>query len=670
MPATTQNIKLRGTFQDDISKPVKSASKKTSGALASMAKKAAVAAAAYVSLRAAINIGREMVSLAAQADSVSKSFDRLAILAGRTADVFLTELREATKGTISDLNLMKKANEAALLGGEALISDLPRLIEIARASAAATGQSFEFLFDSIVLGIGRQSKLILDNLGIIVNVEDANKKYADTLGTTAAALTDAEKKQAFMNAVMESGDRLIRNTGGGADLATDAFDRLDAQSDNLKKTIGNKLLPIMQDLAGSLADAVEATNELVDITESERLDEALEKQGALVREFTEIQKEASRGTAVDTERLKFLAQEIQTVTIEIDNLNKSRRLQIALTEEKQRLDAEERARVKAIEEADPEALIAKAKEELLLTDAQRLEDLKTEIMTAGVEERLELAKKAAELEIKIAKDRADADVEIVRAAGEDKTNITRIVETTVAAIVSDALKGQLNLQKQGAILAIKLLKETIKGFLKAQAAAAIGNILAQPGPIALKAAQIARVSAKFRILQAVVGGVSSAAIGAISAGGLGEGPTAAAAGAAGAAGAGVGAGGGGAFAAGAGAADVAPNAIAVTQRVIGQLQNQIRDLQSRGGGLGRFGFAADIEALRERIASLQAGIAATTTVAADGAAGGGGSLVVNFSVSALDPESVDWDKLMRDNIGPALQSAIGSNAVVVTSVPE
>jgi hypothetical protein len=35
-----------------------------------------------------------------------------------------------------------------------------------------------------------------------VNAEEANKKYADSIGKTVKELTDAEKKQALVNAVV------------------------------------------------------------------------------------------------------------------------------------------------------------------------------------------------------------------------------------------------------------------------------------------------------------------------------------------------------------------------------------------------------------------------------------------------------------------------------------
>ena len=48
------------------------------------------------------------------------------------------------------------------------------MLQIARGAAQATGQSMELMLQSIVTGIGRQSKLMLDNLGILTSAEEAN----------------------------------------------------------------------------------------------------------------------------------------------------------------------------------------------------------------------------------------------------------------------------------------------------------------------------------------------------------------------------------------------------------------------------------------------------------------------------------------------------------------
>jgi hypothetical protein len=113
--------------------------------------------------------------------------------------------------------------------GSALAGAAPKLLEIAKASNKlnpALGDT-AFLYDSISTGIKRASPLILDNLGIVVKVGEANKTYADQLGKTVAALTAEEKQMALLNATIAAGDTLISQVGGNVDSATDSYAQLE-----------------------------------------------------------------------------------------------------------------------------------------------------------------------------------------------------------------------------------------------------------------------------------------------------------------------------------------------------------------------------------------------------------------------------------------------------------
>lgn len=101
----------------------------------------------------------EVSKLAGEADGVQAAFDKLP-----NATRLMLDLKEATGGTVSELDLMKRAVQASNFGIS--MESLPKLLEFAAVRAQQTGQSVDYLVDSIVTGIGRKSPLILDNLGI------------------------------------------------------------------------------------------------------------------------------------------------------------------------------------------------------------------------------------------------------------------------------------------------------------------------------------------------------------------------------------------------------------------------------------------------------------------------------------------------------------------------
>jgi hypothetical protein len=139
----------------------------------------------------------------------------------------LQALRASTNGLISDLDLMKRATSAGNFGIG--VKELGTLLEFAKRRAQETGQSVDYLAESIVMGIGRKSPLILDNLGITaaqlrsklngVSVEMAN------IGDVSKAVGEIAREQLLL-------------MGEGALTASDRLTQLAKKWENLKAKVG------------------------------------------------------------------------------------------------------------------------------------------------------------------------------------------------------------------------------------------------------------------------------------------------------------------------------------------------------------------------------------------------------------------------------------------------
>lgn len=262
MPEEAVVIKLRAEIKDvkksldQLNKKITKSTKKMSSDFKAVGGDIIKNLATALSIKTLGQGIKNLSEMAAKAEGVSDSFELMVESAGLTADVFKKELRDASRGTISDLKLMTKTNQAMILLGKESVGEIPKLIEIARASAKATGESVDFLFDSIVLGLGRSSKMILDNLGIVFSAEKANEKYAKSLDITAAELTDAQKKQAFFNATMKAGEKIIADVGDATNLATDAQGRMNASIENASLKLGKVFLPRWQRFVTLIGDTV------------------------------------------------------------------------------------------------------------------------------------------------------------------------------------------------------------------------------------------------------------------------------------------------------------------------------------------------------------------------------------------------------------------------------
>ena len=149
-----------------------------------MTKAAGMAASFASELGDMVQQGME---LAKQGEGIRIAFERL----GR-GDI-LDGLREATHGTVTDLELMKAAvkfNDFKLP-----IEELGTMLAFAQQKAKDTGQSVDYMVDSIVTGLGRKSLMILDNLGLsATEVKEKMKETGDMTKAVGEIIRDQMAK--------------------------------------------------------------------------------------------------------------------------------------------------------------------------------------------------------------------------------------------------------------------------------------------------------------------------------------------------------------------------------------------------------------------------------------------------------------------------------------------
>jgi len=136
---------------------------------------------------------------AQEIEGVSKGFDVLTKRIGQSSDAMLQRMRPAARGLISDMELMKQANNGIILGLPVTADSMGKLTDAAVKLGTAMGVTADVALESLIVGIGRQSKLWLDNIGIVVDADAAYKKMADSLGVQVGELTEAQRKMAFYN---------------------------------------------------------------------------------------------------------------------------------------------------------------------------------------------------------------------------------------------------------------------------------------------------------------------------------------------------------------------------------------------------------------------------------------------------------------------------------------
>lgn len=146
---------------------------------------AIAAAFAFKNIAGFLNQSAE---IAGKVEGVRKAFDRI------NQPNLLDNLKEATRGTVDELKLMQVAVQAKNF--KIPIDNLATYLQFATQRAKETGESVDYLVQSIVLGIGRKSPLILDNLGIgALEVREEFNKTGD-MAKAVANIIDREMDSA------------------------------------------------------------------------------------------------------------------------------------------------------------------------------------------------------------------------------------------------------------------------------------------------------------------------------------------------------------------------------------------------------------------------------------------------------------------------------------------
>lgn len=228
--------------------------------LVAVGKAIAVVTAAVVTLKKAWDFAEE----GAQLQRLRSSADDLAAHYGANMDSMLESLRQYSMGTISNTDLILSADKAMMLGVSANADQLGQVLQIAALRGRAMGVDTTKAFNDIVTGIGRMSPRILDNLGIVIDADTAYASYAQSIGKTASELTDLEKRQALLSAVLQDGNAMLADAGGLADDNAASYERLRAAFTNYTDEAKIEAASFFGAINNYLTDALNKTTLLIE----------------------------------------------------------------------------------------------------------------------------------------------------------------------------------------------------------------------------------------------------------------------------------------------------------------------------------------------------------------------------------------------------------------------
>lgn len=181
------------------------------------------------------NIGSEMagvvrqsIELSRSAEGIQRAYERL----GR-GDL-MAKLKEETHGTVSELQLMKAAvkfNDFNLP-----VEQLGTMLAFAQQKAQDTGQSVDYMVESIVTGLGRKSLMILDNLGLSASEIKERMKETGDMTTAVADIIRDRMSQA----------------GGYVETAASRAAKANADLEDSMKRLGDTFKPLADSFTSTI----------------------------------------------------------------------------------------------------------------------------------------------------------------------------------------------------------------------------------------------------------------------------------------------------------------------------------------------------------------------------------------------------------------------------------
>lgn len=223
-------VKL-GLKNDELKKGLDESKKEINGFSNGIKKLGGIIAAAF-SVKKIIDFTHETAELANKAKGVKAAFDEL------NAPNLLADLRRATSGTVSDLQLMQTAIQAKNF--KIPLEQLATYLKFATMEAQRTGKAADYLVDSIIMGLGRQSVQILDNLGFSAAEIRENMKDGASMAEAVSSII----KERMPDATTE------------IDKAASASERLAAAWTNFSVAVGEDTSGVWNNIKSIAADAL------------------------------------------------------------------------------------------------------------------------------------------------------------------------------------------------------------------------------------------------------------------------------------------------------------------------------------------------------------------------------------------------------------------------------
>jgi len=226
-------------------------------------------------LKKAFEFGKaivEFTKLGEEADAATKRFNIMAEQAGLIPENISSGIEKSTHGLVSLNDALASASQAVVtLGANA--SKIPEIFDIAVKTSKVFGGTATDNFEKLSYAIANGNQKSLRQLGIQVDVNNVTEDYARKLGLTTDFLSDAQKQQALLNAVLEKSKETYKSMPESLTPVADGMERLKVAAkdwaETMSSVIGKVATPVINQFTKNLTDEFNVWSNLIGRAKSE-----------------------------------------------------------------------------------------------------------------------------------------------------------------------------------------------------------------------------------------------------------------------------------------------------------------------------------------------------------------------------------------------------------------
>ena len=193
---------------------------------------------------------------------------------GRTAGYTATQMESFAQGLQQTGISMTESREslARLVQAHVDLANSQKLARIAQDAAVIGNMNSSEAFGNLVYGIQSANVHVLRTIGINVNFENSYKDLANQLGKTTTQLTDQEKTQARLNAVLSSGQTIVGTYEAAMGTAGKQINSMNRYTEDLKVVMGEVFQPALTLIIFQMADGLKEVTKVLKNNDTEITD--------------------------------------------------------------------------------------------------------------------------------------------------------------------------------------------------------------------------------------------------------------------------------------------------------------------------------------------------------------------------------------------------------------